>query len=474
MLNPATGAFENELRGHLPDRVFRPLTPAYLEERRGRYKGAGGLLLAPETTEQVSRIVQACNAARVAVVPYGGGTGLVGGQVKPDLPVPVILSLERMQALRGIWPDENLMVAEAGMVLEQVQNLAEDAGRLFPLSIASGGSARIGGVLSTNAGGVNVLRYGNARALCLGLEAVLPNGEIWHGLKRLHKDNTGYDLRDLLIGAEGTLGVITAAVLRLFARPQDEGAALMVVPSPKAALGLLTIARAEAGDMVSAFELISGQGVQFLRETMPDLRLPFAEPPEWMVLVDLGVSGGLKAQTLLEQIYLKAAEAGLTENGLIAQSETQRRQFWQMRETIPEANKRIGAVVSNDIALPLGEIPAFIDEMSAEIRACGPFRINCFGHLGDGNLHYNIFPEKGGNRSTYDDRREALKDMVQRRVVAMGGTISAEHGIGRLKVADLQRHENPAKLAAMRAIKSALDPNGIMNPGVVLSQSAAP
>ncbi len=467
-LLPADGAFETRLRGLLPESCFRPLAPEFLEEPRGRFHGAGGLVLAPESAEQVSIILRSCNAARVGVVPFGGGTGLVGGQVKPDPPAPVILSLGRMRAVRGLWPDENLMIAEAGLALHEVQTAAEKAGRLFPLSLASGGSAQVGGALSTNAGGVNVLRYGNARALCLGLEAVLPDGRIWHGLKRLYKDNTGYDLRDLLIGAEGTLGVITAAVLRLFPRPEDRSVALLVVPSPAAALALLDIARAVAGEMISAFELISGQGLRFLAETMPGLRQPFATPPAWVVLVDLGVSGGIRAAALLERLYERAAGAGIAGEGLIAQSEGQRSDFWHLRESIPEGNRRIGAIVSNDIALPLSEIPGFIAATGAEIAARGPFRVNCFGHLGDGNLHYNIFPEKGARREKYDDRRAELKELVQERVLALGGTISAEHGIGRLKAADLARHEDSARLAAMRALKVALDPNGIMNPGAVL------
>ena len=470
MLNPVTQGFEARLRDQLPERVFRSLTPAYLEEPRGRYHGEGGLLLSPDTTAEVAVILRACNASRVAVVPYGGGTGLVGGQVLPaGGAAPVILSLERMAALRGVWPEENVLIAEAGMILRDVQTAAAEAGRLFPLTLASEGSCRIGGNLATNAGGVNVLRYGTARALCLGLEAVLPDGRIWHGLKRLRKDNTGYDLRDLLIGAEGTLGVITAAALRLVPRPDAMGAALMVVPDPAAALALLEVAQRCAGGMVSAFELISGHGLRFLQETLPEVRQPFAAPPDWMVLIDLGVSGGLAPQALLEKIFAQGAEAGLVGDGLVAQSEAQRAAFWTVRETIPEANRRIGSIVSNDIALPLGCIAEFIADTGAEIMARGPFRINCFGHLGDGNLHYNIFAGKGVARKSFDARRQELTRLVQDRTVALGGTISAEHGIGRLKVKDLQRLGDPVRLAVMRAMKMALDPNGIMNPGAVLA-----
>ncbi|AXX97091.1 FAD-binding oxidoreductase [Profundibacter amoris] len=468
MLNPADSAFETTLRGQLPEAVFRPLSAKYLEEPRGRYQGTAGVLVAPETVDQVASVIRACAAAQVGVVPYGGGTGLVGGQVLPEGPAPVILSLERMNSIRNIRPAENVLVAEAGAVLQDIQTTAEDVNRLFPLTLAAQGSCQIGGNLATNAGGVNVLRYGNARALCLGLEAVLPNGDIWHGLKRLRKDNTGYDLRDLLIGAEGTLGVITAASLRLFPRPAEEGAALMVVGSPADALELLALAQEHCGETVSAFELINGMGLQFLSETMPDIRLPFDDIPEWVVLVDLGVARGQSASDMLEGLFADAFERGLVSDGVIAQSAGQRADFWAVRETIPEANKRIGSIASHDIALPLSVIPEFIERGAQVLAKIGDFRINCFGHLGDGNLHYNMFPQMGCDRSEYDPLRGAIKDAVHDLVHDYDGSFSAEHGVGRMKVADLARYTDPAKLAAMRAVKAALDPAGIMNPGAVL------
>ncbi len=467
-LNPATGGFETRLRDQLPTTVFRPLPAAALEEPRGRIQGVRGLYLAPQTTQQVALILRNCSAGRVGVVTRGGGTGLVGGQVLPKGPAPVILSLSRMNKLRDLRAQENLLVAEAGMILENIHTAAAGAGRLFPLSLAAQGSCQIGGNLATNAGGVNVLRYGTARALCLGLEAVLADGQIFHGLKGLRKDNMGYDLRDLLIGSEGTLGVITAATLRLYPMPEATGAALMVVRDPAAALELLALAQARGGEMISGFELISGQGLAFLRETMPDLRQPFASPPDWFVLIDLGTSAGLSPELLLEDIFEKAAARGLVSDGVIAQSQAQRAAFWRLRESIPEGNRRIGAIASHDIALPLAAIPAFIHDMGHKIAAKGPFRINCFGHLGDGNLHYNIFPEAGQERKIYDHLRDELQDMVYETVMALGGSISAEHGIGRLKAADLARFADPAKLAAMHAIKTAFDPKGILNPGAVL------
>jgi len=467
MLNPADEAFEARLRAVLPEAAFRPLEPRYLQEPRGLFHGAGGVLVAPGSVEEVAGVVRACAAARVGLVPYGGGTGLVGGQVMGAGATPVILSLERMRAVRAIHAEENVLVAEAGAVLADVQAAAEDAGRLFPLSLASAGSAQIGGLLSTNAGGVNVLRYGTARELCLGLEAVLADGSVWHGLKRLRKDNTGYDLRGLLCGGEGTLGVITAASLRLFARPATSGTALIVVPDPAAALALLGLARGHLGETISAFELISGVGMGFLAETNCPARAPFASLPHWAVLIELGQGPGADPEAALLTLFEAAAREGLAEDGVIAQSGAQRDALWAMREQIPEANKRIGSISSHDIALPLSAIPEFLIRADAAIAALGPFRVNAFGHLGDGNLHFNVFAPKGAARADYAERKDAIRRTVYAMVQDFGGSFSAEHGVGRLKVAELAQYADPARLAAMRAIKSALDPQGIMNPGVI-------
>lgn len=468
-LSAVSQALETELRAALPAAAFRELTPAYLEEPRGRYAGAGGLLVAPASAEEVAVVVKAANAHHVGIIPYGGGTGLVGGQVASEGPAPIILSLERMKAIRSVHPLENVMIVEAGAILADVQAAAEEAGRLFPLSLASEGSARIGGLLATNAGGVNVLRYGNARDLCLGLEAVLPDGTIWHGLSRLRKDNTGYDLRNLLIGSEGSLGIITAATLKLFPQPVGVGAAMMMVAGPEAALDLLALAGERIGSGVSAFELMHRQGFDFLSEKLPEIRLPFAEPPEWAVLIDVGMPAGLDPAEALEGLFEAALEAGLVSDGVIAQSQQQRAEFWSVREHIPEANRRIGAVSSHDISVPIGAIPEFIAKGGPALAAIGEFRINCFGHVGDGNLHYNVFPMPGKSRADHESQRDAIKRCVHDLVHEMGGSVSAEHGIGRLKVDDLERYGDPAKLAAMRAIKGALDPNGVMNPGAVIA-----
>jgi FAD/FMN-containing dehydrogenase len=376
-----------------------------------------------------------------------------------------VLSLERMTALRAVYPAENVMVVEAGMILADVHAHAGAVGRLFPLSLASGGSCRIGGNLATNAGGVSVLRYGNTRDLCLGIEAVMPDGSIFNGLKRLRKDNTGYDLRHLLIGSEGSLGVITAAALRLFARPASTAVALLAVDSPAAALELLTVAEDRLGGAVSAFELIGQMGIDFLAETLPEITVPIRST--WMVLIEIGLAAGFgDAAPHLESLL--AASGDLVRGGVIAQSGAQADALWRIRENIPEANRRIGSISSHDISVPLSRVPDFITAAGAMLGKMGDFRINCFGHLGDGNLHYNVFPAKGRGRAEYDHQRGDIKTCVHDLVDQMGGSVSAEHGLGRLKLDDLQRYGDAGKLAAMRAIKAALDPKGIMNPGAVL------
>ena len=473
-LGPVTDDLVERLRRALPDRAFREVTPNYLQEPRGRWRGRVGLVLAPRSVDEVSTVVREAARARVGIVPYGGGTGLVGGQVSDAEPAPILLSLERMNAIRAVYPVENVLVAEAGAILADVQEAAEDAGRLFPLALASGGSAQIGGLLATNAGGVGVLRYGNARDLVLGLEAVLADGQIWHGLRRLRKDNTGYDLRNLLVGSEGPLGIITAASLRLFPRPERTGTALFVVRDPEAALRLLEVSRRIAGDGVSAFELISGEGLRFIQETGVAVRQPFAAVPDWTVLIDLGLPQQLDPDSALEQLFTEAAEAELVSDGVIAQSQAQRDELWRLRESVPEANKRVGAVASHDISLPLGAIPGFLKACDAAVAGLGPFRINTFGHLGDGNLHYNVFPEAGRSRAEWADRAADISATVHDLVRRFEGSFSAEHGVGRLKVPELERYGDPARLWAMRRIKAALDPLGLLNPGAVLRRSQAP
>lgn len=468
MLKPADDAFVNRLKDILPKNIFRPIEARYLEEPRGKWHGQAGVILAPDCVAQISDIMRLANGAHVPVVPYGGGTGLVGGQVMPHGPLPIVLSLERLNKIRAIYANENVIIAEAGAILADVQSAAENVDRLFPLSIASQGTAQIGGNLGTNAGGVNVLRYGNARDLCLGLEAVLPDGRMWHGLSRLRKDNTGYDLRNLLIGSEGTLGVITAAALKLYPRPNNRGVALMVVENPNSALELLGMARDQMGEAVSAFELINQQGLAFLQEVGPKFQHPFKDISQWMVLIDVGLSQKHDSESALSTLFEAGVNAGLVCDGVIAQSMAHIEAFWNIRETIPEANKRVGSLSSHDVSLPLSAIADFIDRADGALADLGDFRINCFGHLGDGNLHYNVFPQKGRCRDDYSDELKGrIARVVHDIVEDFGGSFSAEHGVGRLKTGDLERYGDPVKREMMRAIKTMFDPNGIMNPGAV-------
>ncbi|MCU0900360.1 MAG: FAD-binding oxidoreductase [Cypionkella sp.] len=467
MLNPCTDTFLSNLSAAHPG-LLRGIAPPDVADPRGRWEGQGAAVACPRSTAEVAAVVRACHEAAVGIVPLGGGTGLVGGQVMPQGPAPLLLSLERMAGLRGAYPAENVLVVEAGMILANVQAEAAKVDRLFPLALASQGSARIGGNLASNAGGLNVLRYGNTRDLCLGLEAVLPDGSILNGLKRLRKDNTGYDLRHLLIGSEGTLGIITAASLRLFPNPAAQVVALLAVPSPRAALDLLALAEGRLSGMISAFELIHRMGYDFLAETMPEVTVPFSPVPEWSVLIELGLPREIAPEEAMASLYAEGEERGLVLDGVVAASDAQAAALWRIRESIPEANRRIGSVSSHDISLPLSAIPDFIPRAGVALAALGAWRINCFGHLGDGNLHYNVFPVQGRHRRDHENQRDAVKACVHDIVHEMGGSVSAEHGIGRLKVGDLERYGDPTKLAAMRAIKAALDPRGIMNPGAVL------
>ena len=442
----------------------------YLVEPRGLYKGQAVAVLKPSDTGQVAAILRFCYEHRIGVVPYGGGTGLVGGQVATEGPRPVVLSLERMTRIRAVLPEDGAIVAEGGVILADLQAAAESAGRLFPLSLAAEGSCRIGGNLATNAGGVQVLRYGNARDLCLGIEAVLADGSVLSGLKPLLKDNTGYDLRHLLIGSEGTLGIITAAALKLFPQPGEVVTAMLAVPSPDISVALLQALRERLGDGITAFELIADMGIGFLAEFHPEKPDPLDGRPEWRVLVEVTGPAGGGLSTRAEAALTEAFEAGLATGGALAGSEAQRRHMWWMRESLPECNRRVGAVSSHDIALPLSGIGRFIAEGRAAVSAIAPeLRINCFGHVGDGNLHYNAFPPPGGRAADWRHLADVIRTAVHDLVHAHGGSISAEHGIGRMKTGDLLRYGNPGKLAIMRAIKAALDPRGILNPGAVIA-----
>jgi len=467
-LNAVNPEVISDLRRLIAPECFRDLAPRYLQEPRGLFFSRASAVVAPGTTAEVAAIVRTCAFHRVGIVPYGGGTGLVGGQICPDIPAPLVLSLERMNKIHEVDSRDKVVIAQAGVILADLRRVVAIEGLEFGLSLASEGTCQIGGNLATNAGGTGVLKFGSARNLCLGLEAVLPDGSIWNGLRRLRKDNTGYDLRSLLIGAEGSLGVITAACLKLGPLPRDRLAIFATIPTLEAALDILNLFQEGFGNLVGAFELIHRQGFEFMQEKLPGVRLPFASPSEWMVFVDLGAQDDANLGQRVEKTLLRAFETNLVTDALVSQNSVQRQQFWAVRETIPEANRLIGAISSHDISVPVGHIPEFVEQAGIAVARFGDLRVNCFGHLGDGNLHYNVFPPKGRVRAEFADLRVPLKDAVFDVVDAFGGSISAEHGIGRLKVGDLQRYGDPAKLAAMRAIKKALDPAGIMNPGAVV------
>ena len=442
----------------------------YLEEPRGRYKSNPMPVIKPRTTKQVSEIIYFCNQNNIGVIPYAGGTGLVGGQTIKSDKDTILLSVERMQSIRDILPEENIIIVEAGAILENVRQAANDIDRLFPLALASQGSCRIGGNLATNAGGVQVLRYGNTRDLCLGIEAVLPDGSILNGLKRLRKDNTGYDIRNLLIGSEGTLGIITAACLKLFPKPKETITGVLEISSPEIAIKTLSDLQAKLDSSITAFELIHKQSYNFLSEVCPDVKIPFNKHPEWSILIELSAGLGSNLESRLFEGIEELLIKGLINDALIAQSEKQAKEFWNLRENIPEANRRIGSISNHDISLPISLIPKFIDEMPDAMVHLGDLRINCFGHLGDGNLHYNVFPPHGKNKNDYQHLREEIKTIIHDKINEFGGSVSAEHGIGRLKIDDLEKYGDPIKLMAMRSIKNAIDPKGIMNPGAVLRE----
>lgn len=463
-----SGAFVERVQERVPD-VLRPVQPPYLDDPRSITVGQAAHVALPKTTAEVSALVELANEFRVPVVPYGGGTGLVGGQVQAERSDALVLSLEKMNEIGEVDAVDRTLVAGAGAVLADVQARANGVGLLFPLSLASEGSCRIGGNLATNAGGVNVLRYGNARDLCLGVEAVMPDGSVFHGLKPLRKDNTGYDMRHLLIGSEGTLGIITAARLRLFPSPRHVVTALFDIASPQRAIDLLTLLRRQMGDVVSALELIHRTGIDFIAATLPDIRLPPTGQSPWLVLAEVAAVTQLDLKDRFEATLAVALEQGIVTDGHVAQSAAQRDTIWGMREAIPEGNRQIGAISSHDVALPMPAIPDFIAAGAKAVAALDPaLRINCFGHIGDGNLHYNVFPPIGADIQPWRERRLEVKTLVHDLTHEFGGSISAEHGIGRHKKDDLLRYCDPVKVATMHAIKGALDPNNIMNPGAVI------
>ena len=433
-------------------------TRPYLTDWRRQYSGPAECVVRPGSTSEVAAVVALCAREGVALVPQGGNTGLVGGSVPTGACREVVVSLARMNRIRAVDVLNDTITVEAGCVLAAVQKAAQDAGRLFALSLGAEGSCQIGGNLSTNAGGVNVLRYGTAREQVLGLEVVLPDARVWNGLRALRKDNTGYDLKQLFIGAEGTLGIITAAVMRLFSRPSATATVWIALDSPRAAVELLGLLRERLGERLSAFELISRPCLQAVLAHSPDTRDPLPAAHPWYVLVEFGDSGDPgPLHERVEAALGACAGRGALRDAAIAQSGDQARALWRLRDTIPEAQF---TNVKHDISVPVSQIPQFIDQAAAALARSFPgVEIYCFGHAGDGNLHYNV------GSDTLLPRRDELSRIVYDVLDAFGGSISAEHGLGQLKRVEIRRRKQPLELELMRALKHMLDPKGLMNPG---------
>ena len=447
----------------------------FLIDYRKRWRGTALAVALPDSTDEVAGIVRWCRDNRVAVVPQGGNTGLTGGSVPDGSGRAIVLSLTRMNRIRAVDTLNNTITVEAGCVLQKLQEAAAEAGRLFPLSLAAQGTCTIGGNLSTNAGGVQVIRFGNARELCLGLEVVNAEGEIWNGLKGLRKDNTGYDLRDLFIGAEGTLGVITAAVMKLFPLPVAKVAAFVGLESPRQALRLLELAQGRLDSSLTAFELISNDALALVLKHFPGSRLPLETPCPWYVLLELSdLHSDQHAAEAMEELLSAALEGELVQDAALSASIDQFRQFWALRENISDAQSLEGKNIKHDISVPISRIADFIEQTDAQIRSAHPqTRMITFGHLGDGNLHYNVSPGPGQGPSL-DEAFLALEGPINRiahdAVVRFGGSISAEHGLGVLRREESARYKQPVEVAMMRAIKKALDPEGLMNPGKLLPE----
>ncbi len=444
-------------------------TDPYCEDWRRIYHGRTPAVLRPANTTELAGAVRLCAEAGAPIVPMGGNTSMVGGAAVSEDGTQLVLSLQRMNRVRGIDPVDMTMEIEAGVTLKAAQLAAEEAGCLLPLSISSEGSAQIGGVLATNAGGNNTVRYGNARDLVLGLEVVLPDGEVWNGLRRLHKDNTGYCLRQLFVGSEGTLGIITTAVLKLFPRPREIEVALCAVASPEAALRLFQACQQHDPAAIQAFEYMSGAGMALVERYIPDAAPPLSAPAAHYVLLELATPReGAGLRGALEALLGKALEQGVTD-AVIAESGPQRAAIWKLREEHSEAQKRAGASVKNDISVPVSKVPELIGRATKVCERLVP-GIRCvpFGHLGDGNIHFNLVQPEGADGAVFLARDHELMDAVNEIVRDLDGSFSAEHGIGLLKPYMMPDWRGGAELDLMRRIKAALDPNGLLNPGKLL------
>jgi FAD/FMN-containing dehydrogenase len=435
-----------------------------LIEWRDRWSGTTPLLVLPRSTQDVSAIVGICAASDVAITPQGGNTGLVGGQIPQG---EILLSLERMNRVRDVEPFDDVIVAEAGVTLAAVHEAALAAGRRFPLSVASEGSATIGGLVSTNAGGTQVLRYGTMREQVLGLEAVLPNGEIWNGLKRLRKDNTGYDLKQLLIGGEGTLGVVTAASLKLYPILPSRAVAFVGLPSPQDAIRLLARGKTETGGALEAFELISRVGMDLVMKNIPDQREPMESRHAWYVLIETASGEPGAAEAAMERLLAGALEADLIQDAVIAQTDGQAKALWALRENQSSAQKAEGAAWKHDVSVPVSRIADFITSATTKLETRWPdVIVTAFGHVGDGNVHFDVLARPGTDQAVHAARRDEGAHIVHDIIASMEGSISAEHGLGTMKSLEAQAYKSPVEIAAHRAIRAALDPKRIMNPRV--------
>jgi D-lactate dehydrogenase (cytochrome) len=442
----------------------------YLQEERGTYHGAALAVLRPNSTEEVAAIVKICAETKTPIFPQGGNTGLAGGAVPWEDGKGIVLSLGRMNRVRNIDPIDFSITVEAGFILAELQKAAEAVDRLFPLSLGAEGTCQIGGNISTNAGGIGVLRYGNTRSLVLGIEVVLPDGRIWHGLRALRKDNTGYDLKQLFIGGEGTLGIITAATLRLFPMPKQIETAFLALSRVEDAMALFSRARQASGDQLTAFELLSRFGIDMAVKHV-GVTEPIAAKYPWYVLMEMSsseASSGIKES--LERFLANSMEAGLVKDGVIATSGNQARDLWRIREGLVEAQKYEGGSVKHDISVPVSKVAEFITTANKAIDVCVPgIRPNAFGHVGDGNIHYNIHQPEGADKAGFLKHQPELNRIVHDIAVGLNGSISAEHGIGRLKRDELAHYKEPIEIELMKRVKHALDPDGIMNPGKILA-----
>ena len=441
----------------------------YLVEERGLFIGKSSLLLKPQNTEEVSKILKLCNEHNIKVVPQGGRTGLCGGTIPSENGKEIMLSLERMNNIKELNEENFTITVEAGCILNNIQNIADEKNFLFPLSLASEGSCTIGGNISTNAGGINVLRYGMARDLVLGIEVVLANGEIWNNLISLRKDNRGYDLKQLFIGSEGTLGIITSAVLKLFPAPRNIETALFAIPNPDAAIELLGLARSASADLLNAYELVSRVGMEMVIKNIPGAKEPLKEKYKWYILIEFSSSSKNNLRQQIEDLFELALNKNIVLDGVIAESTQQRKELWTLRDGLNEAQKPEGGSIKHDISVPINNVSKFIYSASKCVEEFIPnSRVVAFGHIGDGNIHFNISQPLKQDKKEFLNKWKDVNKLIFDIVKNLDGSFSAEHGIGKLKREELQNYNPTIEINLMKSIKSSFDPNNILNPGKVL------